>query len=466
MFENHRPYSSYKDSGIPWLGKIPDHWHVRRNKLQFLEMDERAGSNEGLLLSLTRSSGLIPQSVASSRLAASDDRSNYRVCRKDDLVMNRMQAWSGMFAASDYSGVVSPDYSVFKPRTELDVRYFVNLFKTSILVTQFAINSKGIGSGFNRLYTDAFGNIPVPVPPLSEQSTIACFLNRFDSRVQHYIRTKQKLLSLLEEQKQAIIHQAVTGQIDVLTGKPYPAYKPSEVEWVGYMPEHWEVRRLSKVARILNGATPSSSELRFWYGDIIWITPEDLGKLSQKFIESSARRITSEGYAACGTQLAPPGSIAISTRAPIGHIGILTREACVNQGCRLLVPDRNLDTLFLYFQLFLNRSILESLGQGSTFMELAKRNLAAFPIALPPVLEQSAISEYLNTTSTDIETTISQTHRQIYLIETYRTRLVSDVVTGKLDVREATANFPNDTQSMDDLADKGSINEAVSQVAG
>ena len=176
----------------------------------------------------------------------------------------------------------------------------------------------------------------------------------------------------------------------------YPVYRPSGVPWLGAVPEHWEVRRVGMLAQILNGATPSTSNASYWDGDIVWITPDDLGKLNCRYVTGSARRITEEGYRACGTNLAPAGSIAISTRAPIGHLGVLRSDACVNQGCRLLVPDDAGDTEYLHYALSTTTSTLASFGQGSTFTELSRTLLAAFQLPIPPLPEQAAIVHYLD----------------------------------------------------------------------
>ena len=150
------PYPAYRPSGIPWLGDIPKHWDVRRIKILFREKDERNGDGSGELLSLTRSRGLVPQREASNRIASIEDFSNYKICRPGELVMNRMQAWSGMFATPSQDGVISPDYCVFELVCESEVEYFERLFKTSYLVGRFVQESRGIGSGFNRLYTEDF----------------------------------------------------------------------------------------------------------------------------------------------------------------------------------------------------------------------------------------------------------------------------------------------------------------------
>ena len=209
MIADLKPYPAMKSSGMPWLGSIPDQWRLKRTKFLFREKGHRAGDEGGVLLSLTRSRGLLPQTEASKRIASVEDLSNYRVCRPGDLVMNRMQAWSGMFAVSDCDGVVSPDYSVFEGTVPSEVKFFEHLFKTPLLVVQFALRSKGIGSGFNRLYADDFGDVSVPVPPLPEQAAIVRFLDHADRRIRRYIRAKQKLIALLEEKREAATHDAL-----------------------------------------------------------------------------------------------------------------------------------------------------------------------------------------------------------------------------------------------------------------
>jgi len=229
---------------------------------------------------------------------------------------------------------------------------------------------------------------------------------------------------------------ADSSRMDIsFTLTPYPAYKDSGVEWLGKVPEHWEVRRLGAVVQILNGATPSSSRPEYWDGDIVWVTPEDLGKLKGRYIDNSSRRITQDGYNACGTTLAPAGSIVLSTRAPIGHLGILRVAACANQGCRLLVPHTVTTSDFLYHMLLAARPSLEVLGQGSTFLELSRSKLGMFPIPLPPLPEQTAIVRFLEYIDRRIRRVVHARQRQIKLLEEYRQALIHQTVTGQIDVR-------------------------------
>ncbi len=214
---------------------------------------------------------------------------------------------------------------------------------------------------------------------------------------------------------------------------PHPAYKPSGIPWLGDVPEHWEVRRVGMLAQILNGATPSTGNASYWDGDIVWITPDDLGKLSGRYVTGSARRITEEGYKACGTNLAPAGSIAISTRAPIGHLGVLRSDACVNQGCRLLVPDDAVKTEYLHYALSTTTSTLASFGQGSTFTELSRTLLAAFQLPLPPLPEQAAIIRYLDYVDRRVRRYVNAKGKLIALLEEEKQAIINLAVTRGLD---------------------------------
>ena len=236
-----KAYAAYKPTSITWLRQTPESWEVRRIKTIFRESQERKGQRPIELLSLTRSRGLIPQTQNESATLLAEDLSNYKICRPSDIVMNRMQAWSGMFAVPQQEGVVSPDYSVFSPTSPAQTKFFEHLFKTPTLVEQFAKHSKGIGSGFNRLYSEDFGNIRVTVPPPDEQATIAQYLDDADQRIRAYVSAKERLIALLEEERQAVIHQAVTRGLD-----PNVRLKPSGVEWLGEVPEHWAVTTVKR----------------------------------------------------------------------------------------------------------------------------------------------------------------------------------------------------------------------------
>ena len=441
MTADLEPYPDYKPSGVEWLGDVPAHWEMLPNRAVFAETNERNHPEEQML-SVTITSGVIRQKTlledSSKKDASRLDRSAYKLVCPGDIAYNKMRAWQGAVGVSEYKGIVSPAYVVQRPRSRACSRYLHYLLRTPMFAKEAERWSYGIAPDMWSLRPEHFKMIYSCVPPLAEQNAIVRYLDHVDGRIRRYIEAKEKLVALLAEEKQAVIQQAVTRGLD-----PNVRLKPSGVEWLGDVPAHWEVRRMRTVVFIRNGATPSTNNEAYWNGDILWITPEDLGAMKGRRITSSGRRITRAGYESCGASLVSPNSIAISTRAPIGHLGILGLAGCVNQGCKLLVPKGSIRSDFLYHVLETARPELQSRGHGTTFMELSRLKLGNFPLPVPPLAEQAAIAAYLDRETARIDAAAARARRQVELMREYRERLIADVVTGKLDVRAAAAALPD-----------------------
>lgn len=208
----------------------------------------------------------------------------------------------------------------------------------------------------------------------------------------------------------------------------YPAYRDSGVEWIGEIPGHWEVKQTRHIFKIFSGSTPKSGEELYWDGDITWFTPDDLGNNQQKNISESRRKITEEGYKSCGTSLAKKNSIVFSTRAPIGHIALSTVPACCNQGCRILEPE-NGNTDYWYYTLVSAKPVLQSLGQGSTFMELPRQSLASFNLPCPSLEEQQAIACFLERKTAEIDELITKKEELLKKLDEKRSALITRAVT-------------------------------------
>ena len=264
-----KPYSSYKGSSVSWLGEAPEHWGVR--KLRHILRSESNRYRPDLpLLSVVREKGVIVRDISNkdeNHNIVPDDLTNYKVVEKFQFAMNKMKAWQGSYGVSDYLGIVSPAYYVFEMQG-VDASYFHRAIRSKAYVSYFARASDGVRIGQWDLSTSAMREIPFLVPPPSEQTAIFRFLDHADRRIRRYVRAKEKLIALLEEQKQAIIHQAVTGRIDVRTGQPYPTYKPSGVEWLGEVPEHWQVLRLGRVIDLTVGFPFKSDNFSQAEGDM------------------------------------------------------------------------------------------------------------------------------------------------------------------------------------------------------
>jgi type I restriction enzyme S subunit len=211
----------------------------------------------------------------------------------------------------------------------------------------------------------------------------------------------------------------------------YTSYKDSGVEWLGEIPEHWEVKKLKLISNVYNGATPSSGIEKFWNGHISWVTPTDFNK--SNYIGQTERKITKSGLHSCGTTLVPKDSIIMTTRAPIGNIAIAENELCTNQGCKSIVIDKNTDKNFMFYQFYTKSELLNSLGSGTTFMELSSKELKNIKLPLPPKEEQTKIASFLDEKTAQIDKAISQKEKLIELLKERRQITINEAVTKGLD---------------------------------
>ena len=198
--------------------------------------------------------------------------------------------------------------------------------------------------------------------------------------------------------------------------KTYSKYKDSGIDWIGEIPIEWEIKRNKDMAVIVTGATPKSSKIEYWEnGDINWATPIDLGQNSRIF--KTKRKITQLGLDNCGAEMVPIGSVVMATRAPIGYITFVENEISFNQGCKALKFTKNIYPNFVFYYLKSSENILQSLGQGTTFMELPTKRLSAFNLLIPPFPEQEKIAEFLDDKNQRIDKTIKNKYQQIELLK-------------------------------------------------
>src|SRR5262249_17115319 len=242
-----------KDSGALWLGRVPEHWSVLPNRALFVEVKERDRPNEDML-SVTITRGVVRQSVllegTSKKDASNLDRSAYKLVQPGDIAYNKMRAWQGAIGVSSFRGIVSPAYVVVRPREASSASYFHELFRTPMFAKEAERWSYGITSDMWSLRPEHFKMIYSVVPPIDERIAIVQFLNHADARSRRYIAAKQKLIKLLEEQKQAIIDRTVTRGLD-----PNVLLKPSGVEWVAKIPENFRRTKLGRLCVSIRDGT-------------------------------------------------------------------------------------------------------------------------------------------------------------------------------------------------------------------
>lgn len=218
-----------------------------------------------------------------------------------------------------------------------------------------------------------------------------------------------------------------------MTLKPYPNYKDSGVEWLGQVPEHWEVMSIKHISKIEGGSTPKSEQPEYWDGDIVWVTPSDLSKLTSIYLSDSQRKITLDGLRSCGANLVPKGSIILSTRAPIGSLAIASTELCTNQGCKSVILNQNHDYRYFGSLFEISSKELNSRGKGTTFLELSSDELGLYKVTVPPIQEQTTIATYLDRETARLDELIAHKTRFIELLKEKRSALITHAVTKGLD---------------------------------
>ena len=329
------------------------------------------------------------------------------------------------------------------------------------MVNQYLVCSRGVGSIQRNIYWPHLKRVVFPSPPLPEQIAIVRFLDHADRRIRRYIRAKQKLIALLEEQKQAIIHQAVTGQIDVRTGQPYPVYKPSGVEWLGDVPAHWERCRLRNVVSEVTTGSRGWSSYASDNGPLfVRVTNLNRGSLQLRF-DDVVRLDLPQTSEATRTRI-DAGDILVSVTAYIGSVGVVPddfEEAYVSQHVARCKPLPGSSSRWLGYVLL--STVGQAHGQislyGGTKDGLSLDDVKNYPILLPPRCEQDQIVRRVERDLASLAKAGESAKHQIDVLREYRTRLIADVVTGKLDVRGAVAALPG----VDPLAAEDGLDDSV-----
>lgn len=459
MIAHLHPYPEYRESEQAWLGRVPQHWLVLPNRALFAEVKERDNPDEEML-SVTITQGVIRQKSLLAGTSKKDssnlDKSAYKLVCPRDIAYNKMRAWQGAIGVSDFRGIVSPAYVVMRVREEQSARYYHYLYRTPHFAKEAERWSYGITSDMWSLRPEHFKMIYTALPPLPEQSTIVRFIDHFDRRINWLIRAKRRLIALLNEQKQAIIHRAVTRGLD-----PNVHLKPSGVDWLGDVPEHWQMFPLKYLSRhIQNGATPPTEERSYYEnGSVPWYGPSsindnmDVGKpvrfLSKKaFTDGKARRINA------------PALMVVVIGATAGRIGLLMSEGSCNQQITSFeLRTERIESLFVAYQFNQAESWLRAMASSATIPIIDSGRLVRSPIVLPPIDEQRLIIAYFDVILEPFQKSIDRTHHEINLLREYRTRLIADVVMGKLDVRGVETPALEEAEAFDEL-DTGKEAEA------
>ena len=422
----------YKPSGIEWLGEIPQSWEIKPLQAIFNQRNEQNNNLEfQTILSLVKDVGVIPyEEKGNVGNKAKDDLQGYKIARVNDLVLNKMNAVIGSLGVSKYDGLVSPIYLVlYIENPNYLIAYYSYLFQTKSIqkfLRKFAYGIMEIRESIDYL---EFKKMFLPTPPLQEQKEIAEFLDKKCEKIQNYINKKQKLITLLQEKKQALINEAVTKGLN-----PNIESKNSGIEYLGLIPHHWEVVKVKYIATTNIGLVYDPSEIatneNVGY-PVLRANNIQNGKIDYKDVIYVAKKIDDK-------QLAISGDLLMCVRN--GSENLLGKTAKIENNnfsfgafTAIIRSDLNNYLYWIFQTEMLKKSIssfIVSIGIG----QISQDDIKNFKIPLPPLQEQKEIAEFLDKKCEKINSAIEKTKKQIELVKEYKNTLINEAVCGRINL--------------------------------
>lgn len=420
-------YREYKESGVKWLGEIPSHWELRKMKYTFSERSQKGFPQEPLLAS-TQTHGVILKSQYENRtVEAIKSLETLKLVEIGDFVIS-LRSFQGGLEYAYNRGIISPAYTILTP-THIKADYFKYLSKSDIFISLLKSTVTGIREGQNIDYNKLKDNL-LPIPSEKEQISIGSYLDTATSEIDKAIAMQQKMIDLLNERKQIIIQNAVTKGLDENV-----EMKESDVEWIGRIPKHWEVVRLSHLtSKIGSGSTPKAGYVE---SGIIFLRSQNVYCEGLKLndvvhISANVHRNMS------GTKVLPNDVLMNITGGSIGrcfYVDETLGEANVNQHVSIIRPT-SIDTHYLkyYLQSYCGQIQVSLEQTGGNREGLTAKALAKFLITYPSQSEQKEIAAYLDSEMQRFDSAITNCQRQITLLQERKQIIINEVVTGKVRV--------------------------------
>lgn len=419
-------YDKYKDSGIAWIGEIPEHWEVCSIK-QIMKNKSIKGFPNETVLSLYRDFGIIPKdSRDDNHNVTSEDTSNYKLVENGDFVINKMKAWQGSMAISDFKGIISPAYYICKIFSPKVVRKYIHyLLRDESYKAEYMRLSTGMRIGQWDLNIDDFLQINTILPLLSEQQSIATYLDQKCGEIDELITLQEEMITKLQSYKQSVITEAVTKGLD----KNVPL-KDSGIEWIGNTPEHWNKNKIIRLFGIIgSGTTPKSSKEDNYIGSVNWIQS---GDINGGYIESCKNTISDTALKEYTTLkiYKAPFIIVAMYGASVGNISISNIDGCVNQACCVMNETKQ-NFKYLFYAMNSVKKYLIYKAEGGGQPNISQDKIKNTWLPIPPLSEQQSIANYLDQKCSEIDELISIKQQKIEKLKDYKKSLIFECVTGK-----------------------------------
>ena len=467
MIGDLKPHAAYKESGQDWLGSIPAHWSLLRAKRIFREVDERSKTGKEELLSVSHLTGVTPRRLKNVTMFMAESNVGHKVCRPGDLVINTLWAWMAALGVTRHTGLVSPAYGVYRPIDGGGMlpAYADHLLRTPLYAAEYQRRSTGVNSSRLRLYPEQFLRTPVLVPPLDEQALIVRFLDWASGRLDRAIRSKRRVIALLTERRQSIIYQAVTAGV-----LKSASLKPTGLPWLANIPTHWETARFKTKVGFQEGPGIMLADFRETGVPLLRISclagPVATLQGCNYLSPIKAREKWSHFAIKSGDYLlSASGSTGAVRKASHEVVGAIPYTGII----RLWPKSDELDMEYLRYFMgarpFVDQISAAKAGVG--IEHFGPTHLKRMWLCIPPIAEQRAIVEHIGTATADLDKVVSSLAGEIEFLREYRMRLVEDVVTGMLDVRETAMALPEGVQfdSAEDFAIEVDEIEPISEEA-
>ncbi|HEB9345271.1 TPA: restriction endonuclease subunit S [Campylobacter coli] len=409
---------NFKDSGVEWLGEIPQDWQIVPIRCCFGEFNARCNNNDYPLLSVTIANGVVYQNdITNKKDISNDDKSNYKIVPLGAIAYNKMRMWQGAIGINMLEkGIVSPAYVVAIPNKKININFSYYLLKSKNMICEYEKYSYGLCSDMNNLRYEDFQNIKIPLPPLKEQEQIANFLDEKCEQIANFIEKKEKLISLLKEQKQALINETITKGLDKNVN-----FKDSDIEWLEEIPQHWNILKLKHIASLRN---QKSNNIDFRIG------LENIESKTGKFIPSSEVVFEEDGIGF------KKGDILFGKLRPyLAKVFLTDRDGiCVSEFLVLKIKSESNKFIKFLMLSSLFIDIVDSSTYGTKMPRANWEFIGNLKIPLPPLKEQEQIANFLDEKCEKIDLLIEKTKKQIKLIKEYKTTLINQAVCGRIDL--------------------------------
>jgi len=430
----YKSYSEYKDSGVDWLGVVPEHWNAKRAKYLFQRKQRPVRDEDEIVTAFRDGEVTLRKNRREDGFTVALKETGYQGVRKNDLVIHAMDAFAGAVGVSDSDGKCSPVYSCCEAKVGVLSGFYGYLVRTMSVTGFIESLAKGIRERSTDFRWADFSALELPLPTFEEQRKIVAYLDRETARVDALIEKKQRQIELLKEKRQAIITQAVTKGLD-----PDVPMKDSGVEWLGEVPEHWTTTKLkyetSAIVDCLH-STPNYTD----DGDFPAIRTADI---SPGILDlSGARRVSQQEFKQRIVRLPPrEGDVIYSREGERYGMAALVPdniELCLGQRVMMFRAAQTCDGRYLMW--LLNSTMIYWQAQqdvfGATSPHVNVSTIKNFTFPLPSISEQLEIGEFIDSRLAEIDSISMKTAQSIDLLKERRSALITAAVTGQIDVRE------------------------------